>query len=163
MAILMAFLNQLFAFSFDRPPWKSSVGPPSERRMIAGAKLPLGVCIKPLRESFELSSKHAAPSDVRPLAVTSCQTNSDASFGSSYSQLQPLENSRAATLISASGLEAEISSSIGSTFSTASLTAPILLPIILPDVSITKNSVIVLRGTLTTSSKSPIIVKFKCL
>ena len=79
------------------------------------------------------------------------------------SHLQPLENSRAATLISASGLEAEISSSIGSTFSTASLTAPILLPIILPDVSITKNSVIVLRGTLTTSSKSPIIVKFKCL
>lgn len=34
----------------------------------------------------------------------------------------------------------------------ASLTAPILLPDILPEVSIRKNNVIVLRGTLTASS-----------
>ena len=67
-----------------------------------------------------------------------------------------------ATLISASGLDAEISSSIGNTFTTASLTAPILFPTILPDVSIKKKRVIVLRGTLTTSSKSDIFLIFNC-
>ena len=39
---------------------------------------------------------------------------------------------------------------------TASLTAPILFPIILPDVSITKKRVIVLLGTLSTSSNNDI-------
>ena len=67
------------------------------------------------------------------------------------------ENSKAATLISASGFEAEISLSIGKTLTTASLTAPILLPAILPEVSIIKKSVIVLLGTLSTSSSKDII------
>ena len=83
---------------------------------------------------------------------------SDANLGSVYNQFVPLENSNAATLISASGFSAEISSNIGNTFATASFTAPILFPSILPEVSIRKNKVIVLRGTLTTSSKSDIFV-----
>ena len=113
--------------------------------------------MNPLLDSFDASSVHASPSEVNPLAETSCQINSFANFGSEYNQLQPLENSSAATLISASGFDSEMSLSIGSTLITASFTAPILLPAILPEVSITKKSVIVLLGTLSTSSSKDII------
>ena len=74
-------------------------------------------------------------------------------------QRVPVENSRAATLISASGFSSEISPIIGKTFSIASLTLPIFEPNILPDVSITKKRIIFLLGILSLSN-SPIILDF---